>query len=159
MKTVNSSFNKFILHEKNHLRVRQSNTDALQRVQYKACPRQKNGYDCGIIAVASTLHLAERITLTSKSFSQTHATKARSELAKAYATAGALMTSSVFRDCFPLLCGRSIVDAMGLEVINTHMDGLTRPAAASFRRSTRSTNPTLFVGDGVSAPTALTLKC
>ena len=128
-------------------------------MQYKACPRQKNGFDYGIFAVASTLHLAERITLTSKSFSQTHVTKARFELAKTYATAGALMTSSVFRDCFPLLRGRSIVDAMGFEVINTLVDGLTRPAAASFRRSTRSTNSTLFVGDGVSASTALTLKC
>ena len=159
VKTVNSFFNKFILHEKKHLRVRQSNTDALRQVHYKAGPRQKNNYDCGIFAVASTLHLAERITLTSKSFSQSHVTKARSELAKTYATAGALMTSSLFRDCFPMLRGRSIVDAMGLEVINTHVDALTRPAAASFRRSTRSTNPTLFVGDGVSASTALTLKC
>ena len=59
VKTVNSCFNKFILHEKKHLRVRQSNTDALRQVQYKACPLQKNGYDCGIFAVASTLHLAE----------------------------------------------------------------------------------------------------
>ena len=70
------------------------------------------------------------------------------------------MTGSVFRDCFPLLPrGRSIVDAMGFEVINTRVDGLTRPAAASFRCSTRSSNPTWFVGDGVSASTALTLKC
>ena len=35
---------------------------------------------------------------------------------------------------------------------------MTRPAAASFRRSTRSSNPTLFEGDGASALTALTLK-
>ena len=68
VKTMNSFFNKFILHEKKHLRVRQSNTDALRRVQYKAGPRQKNGYDGGIFAVASTLHLAERITLTSNRF-------------------------------------------------------------------------------------------
>ena len=65
VKAVNSFFNKFILYERKHLRVRQSNTDALRRVQYKACPRQKNGYDCGIFAAASTLHLAERISLTS----------------------------------------------------------------------------------------------
>jgi ribosomal protein L32 len=161
VKTVNLFFNRFILHDKKYRSVRQSNTDALQRVHYKACPMQKNGYDCGIFAVASTLHLAERITLTSTSFSQSQVTKARSELAKTYATAGALMTSSVFRDCFPLLRGRTIVDAMGFEVINTSVatsvDG--KAAAAFFRRSTRSTNPTLFVGDGVSASTALTLKC
>ena len=51
------------------------------------------------------------------------------------------MTSSVFRDCFPLLRGRSIIDVMGFEVINTRVDGLTRPAAASFRRSTRLSGP------------------
>ena len=61
--------------------------------------------------MAATLHLAERTSsLTSKSFSQTHVTKARSELAKTFAKSGALMTSSVFRDCFPLLRGHSIVE-------------------------------------------------
>ena len=92
-------------------------------------------------------------------FSQTHVTKARSELVQTFAKSGALMTSSVFRDCFPLLRGRNIVYATGFEVINTRVDGLTRPAAASFRHRTRSCNPTLFEGDGASALTALTLKC
>ena len=130
-------FNKFILHEKKYQRVGQSDTDVLQRAHYKACPLQRNGFDCGIFAVGATLHLAERISLTSKSFSQTHVTKARSELAKTFAKSGALMASSVSRDCFPLLRGRSIVDhAMGFEVI-TRVDGLTRPAAAYFRCSTK----------------------
>ena len=90
---------------------------------------QNNGYDCGIFAVATTLHLAEhQIPLTSRSFLQSHISKkARSELAKRLCSETAVMTSAVFQDCFPLLRGRSIVDAAGVEIDNDGVDAATRP--------------------------------
>ena len=137
VKMVNLFFNNFILHEKKYLSLRQSDTEVLKRVHYKDCPSQENGHDCGIFAVATVLHLAEHIPLTSKSFLQTHVTKARLELAKTLCSDTTLMTSAVFRDHFPLLCGRSIVDATGVEVINNrHVDGSSKPTASQ-RRSTR----------------------
>ncbi|KAI2509096.1 MULE transposase domain [Fragilaria crotonensis] len=128
VKTVNLFFNKFILHEKKYLSLQQSDTAVLKRVHYKDCPSQKNGHDCGIFAVASVLHLAEHIPLTSTSFSQTHVTNA------------------------------SIVDAAGVEVINNrHVDGSSKPTASQ-RRSTRSTNPILSEdGIGLSSSTAIDL--
>ena len=159
VKKVNLFFNKHILHGKEYLSLQQSDTDLLQRVQYKGCPIQKNGHDCGIFAVAAILHLAERIPLTSKSFSQTHVTKARLELAKTLCSDSALsMTSAVFRDHFPLLCGRSILHATGVEVINNRgVDGSAKPTAPP-RRSTRSTNPILSdEGNGLSRSTAIAL--
>jgi hypothetical protein len=73
-----------------------SDADLLRRVQYKDSPLQKNGCDCGIFAVATTLHLAERIPLTSHWFSQTHVTKASSELAKTLCSKSAGMESAIF---------------------------------------------------------------
>ena len=160
MKKVNLFFNKYILHGKEYyLSLQQSDTDLLQRVQYKDCPIQKNGHDCGIFAVAAILHLAEQIPLTSKSFSQTHVTKARFELAKTLCSDSALsMTSAVFQDHFPLLCDRSILHDTGVEVINNRgVDGSAKPTAPP-RRSTRSTNPILSdEGNGLSRSTAIAL--
>jgi len=147
VKKVNLFFNKYILHEKKYHSLQQADTDLIRRVQYKDSPMQNNGYDCGIFAVAATLHLAERIPLTLQSFSQTHVTKARSELAKTLCSKTAVMESAIFRDCFPLLRGRSIVDTMGVEVINNRaVDGSAKPME-SHHRSTWSTNPMLSQGN------------
>jgi hypothetical protein len=116
-------------------------------VQDKDSPLQNNGCDCGIFAVATTLHLADRIPLTSHLFLQTHVTKARSELVKTLCSKCAGMESAIFRDCFPLLCGRSIYDATGVEVIDHRVDDSAK-ATESHRRSTRSTNPMLSEGTG-----------
>ena len=138
--------------------------------QFRDCPQQTNCYDCGIFAVAVSLHLIEGIPLTSTSFSQNDVTKARSALAKIFCSGTALMTSAVFRDFFPLLCGRNIIDSTGVEVINTRVARVaasstqdctdvevinTRAAASSkplpsHGRSTRSTNPTLSEGLALS---------
>ncbi len=112
-------FNKYILHKRKYLYIQESDADLLRHKQYKDSPLQNNGCDCGIFAVGATLHLAERIPLTSRSFLQTHVTKAWSELAKILCSKSAVMESAIFRDCFPLLRGRSIVDASGVEVIIT----------------------------------------
>jgi Ulp1 family protease len=80
VKKMNFFFKTFVLHDKASLR--QSDTDVIQLAQYKACPMQLNGYDCGIFAVATVLHLLERIDLSSRSLTQVHVTKARSLLAK-----------------------------------------------------------------------------
>ena len=53
VKKVNLFFNKHILHKNQYLSLQQSDTDLLQRVQYKDCPIQKNGHNCGIFAVAA----------------------------------------------------------------------------------------------------------
>jgi hypothetical protein len=74
VKKVNLFFNKYILHERKYLSIQQSDADLLRRVQYEDSPLQNNGCDCGIFAVATTLHLAERIPLTSHLFLQTHVT-------------------------------------------------------------------------------------
>ena len=91
------------------------------RVHYMGCPLQLNGSDCGIFAVATVLHLVERIDFTSTSFTQADVTKARSLLAKTLRSDVFLLRSSVLRDCFPLLRGRHIVDATGVEVIRNHL--------------------------------------
>jgi hypothetical protein len=67
------------------------------------------------------------------------------------------MTSAVFRDCFPLLCGRSIVDAAGVEIVNNGVNASTRPTLPHRRSTPRSTNPILLEGDGLSSSTVITL--
>ncbi len=57
VKKVNFFFNFYILHEPQYQRLHQSNNALLRRVRYRDCPRQENGYDCGIFAVAVVLHL------------------------------------------------------------------------------------------------------
>jgi Ulp1 family protease len=96
VKKVNLFFNKYILHERKYRSIQQSDADLLRRVQYKDSPLQNNGCDCGIFAVATTLHLAEQIPLTSHSFLQTHVTKARSELAKTLCSKSAGMERAIF---------------------------------------------------------------
>ena len=66
------------------------------------------------------------------------------------------MISAVFQDCFPLLCVRRIDDAAGVEIVNNGEDASTRPTLPH-RRSTRSTNPILLKGDGLSSSTAIAL--
>ncbi len=156
VKKVNLFFNKYILHERKYLSIQQSDADLLRRVQYKDSPLQNDGCDCGIFAVVTTLHLAERIPLTSHSFSQTNVTKARSELAKTLCSKSAGMESAIFRDCFSLRRRRSIVDATGVEVIDHCADGFAK-AMESHRRSTRSTNPMLSEGNAQSSSTAITV--
>jgi hypothetical protein len=100
---VNLFFSKRILHKKNYLSLRQLDNDMNRQVQYKDSPLQNNGCDCGSFAVATSLHLAEHIPLTTKSFSETHITESGSELAKTLCSESAVMASAVFRDCFILL--------------------------------------------------------
>ena len=82
MKKVNLLISTCILRKKKYQSLQQSANNLIRREQCKDSPSQNNGCDCGIFAVATTLHLAERIPSTSRSFSQSHITKARSELAK-----------------------------------------------------------------------------
>jgi hypothetical protein len=67
------------------------------------------------------------------------------------------MESAIFRDCFPLLRGRSNYDATGVELIDHRVDGGSAKATESHRRSTRSTNPMLSEGNGQSSSTAITV--
>jgi hypothetical protein len=69
------------------------------------------------------------------------------------------MESAIIRDCCPLLRGTSIVeedDATGVEVIDHRVDGSAK-ATKAHRRSTRSTNPMLLEGIGLSSSTAITV--
>jgi Ulp1 family protease len=120
VKKVNFFFKFYILHDDKYQDLRQTDANLLCRVQYQDCPEQKNGFDCGIFAVAIVLHLAEQIDLKRDTFSQVDVTKARSQLAKALGSKSAFMTSDVFRNCFPCLCGRNIIESTGVEVI-THV--------------------------------------
>ncbi len=98
VKKVNYFFNAFVLHETKYASIQQSDADVVRRVQYKDCPPQRNGYDCGIFAVAMVLHLAEQIEITDDTFSQANVTQARAQLAETFASEVALMTSDVFRN-------------------------------------------------------------
>ena len=88
----------------------------LSRTRYKDCPRQMNGHDCGIFAVAVVLHLSECLPLNTDTFSQGGVTKARFLLAKAFASRSSLMegTCDGFQSCFPHL---SIAKANDLEIM------------------------------------------
>ena len=105
----------------------------MQLVQYKDCPSQRNGYNCGICAVAMVLHLAEWIDITDDKFSQANATQARARLAETFASDDALMTSNIFQDCFPYLLDNSIMEEMGLELMVF--------VPAEHKRCARSTDP------------------
>lgn len=86
VKKVNSFFKTFIIHDRKYFNLHQSDSNVVGIVQYRDCPLQRNGYDCGIFAVACTLHLAERIPLNSGTFSQEDVTTARLHAARALST-------------------------------------------------------------------------
>jgi hypothetical protein len=152
VKNVNLFFNTFVLHDETYAGLRQTDLNVIPRVQYKHCPRQENGFDCGIFAVACILHLAERQTLQMDTFSQANVTKARSELANAFASTSAVMkrTGHQFRNCFPNLRRESIISDSDIEII-TPLHSMILSS-----RSTRS-HPALFQGDGASHNSAITL--
>ena len=88
------------------------------------------------------LHLAEQIDVTDDTFSQANVTQARAQLAETFASDNALMTSDIFRDCFPYLLGNSIMEEMGL--------GLMVCLPAEHKRRTRSTDPIGYDEDVVT---------
>ena len=103
---VNFFFKFCVLHEAKYQRLHQSDADLLQRAEYKDCPWQDNGYDCGIFTVAEVLHLLEQRVVDEKAFKQSHVTEARKQLATALINVKSpsrLHTCDVFRNCFPLL--------------------------------------------------------
>jgi hypothetical protein len=94
-------------------------------------------------------HLAERKPLNIHTFSQNDVTKARSELAQAFAPTSAFIPRNVFRNCFPMLRGESTIDSNGVEII-TPVQSITRNT-----RNTRS-HPIAFLGDGKSGLSVIT---
>ena len=106
-------FNTFILHDENHISLHEDWNDVLKRTMYMNCPRQDNGYDCGIFSVACILHLLEHSQLDDASFSQTDITKARSLLAVAFSSNASMNTNDLgrqFRECFRMLRHQSVFD-------------------------------------------------
>ena len=89
-------------------------------VHYKECPHQTNGHNCRKFAVAIVLHLTEQIVLHMDSFSQDDVSKAKSQLAEVFTSRSGVMTSNIFRNCFPSLCDGSIIESTGEEVL-THV--------------------------------------
>ena len=145
---VHLFFKTYVLHEEKYARLRQTDANVLRRVQGKDCPAQHDGYICGIFAVAVVFHLAERKPLIMHSFSQNDVTKARSELAQAFAPTSAIIPRNVFRNCFPMLCGESTIDLSGAEIITP---------VHSIIRNTCNTRSIAFLGDSKSGLTAITL--
>ena len=96
VKKVNYFFNAFVLHEKKYASIRQSDTDVVQLVQYKDSPSQKNGYDCGIFAVAMVLHLAKQTDITDDTLSQANITQARARLAETFASDDAFIYRNIY---------------------------------------------------------------
>jgi hypothetical protein len=111
----------FILHARKHEDLRQTDEALLQNVQYQDCPRQLNGYDCGLFAVGVILHLVEGKDIGTETFTQEHITNLRSELVTVFASddgAASETTSRVVRSCFPQLNGSSILDSFGVEIVS-----------------------------------------
>ena len=142
-------FNTYVLHEAKYARLQQTDANVLRRVQYGDCPAQHDGYNNGIFAIAVVFHLAERKPLNIHTFSQNDVTKARSELAQAFAPTSAFIPRNVFRNCFPMLRGESTIDSNGVEII-TPVHSITRNT-----RNTRS-HPIAFLGDGKSGLSVIT---
>jgi Ulp1 family protease len=74
---VNLFFNTYLIHEDKFSRLQQTDANLLCCVDYKECPLQTNGHDCGIFAVAIALHFAKQIELHRDLFLQADVTKAR----------------------------------------------------------------------------------
>jgi Ulp1 family protease len=83
VKKVNFFFKLCVLHEAKYRRIHQSDADLLQRAEYKDCPRQDNGYDCGIVTVAVVLYVLEQRVDDEMAFNQSRVTEARKQLATA----------------------------------------------------------------------------
>ena len=136
VKKVNTFFKNFILHEDKYQHLHRTDAQLLHRVQYKDCPPQANGYDCGIFAVAVVLHLLERKPVDTTTFSQSNVTEARKELGKAL-TRGPkskqrrIEASKVFRNCFHFLAQRVISEGMIINIPTDDNLGMTTTATAS----------------------------
>ena len=78
-------------------------------------------------------------------------------MADVFSSRSGVMTSNVFRNCFPYLCGGIIIESMGVKVVTSVTD-YVKENARTFRHncSTRS-NSIMYDGDGVTAETAITL--
>jgi hypothetical protein len=127
------------------------------RVQYKEFPEQNNVIDCGIFAVAIVLHLSERLEVKRDSFSQADVINARSNLAEAFCLESAVMTSDVFKNCFPHLCDRSIMESTGAEVISRATATLPKKSAPFRYNIIKRSYPFVYDGDGATPQPAIAL--
>ena len=108
---VNTFVNNFVLHLPEHHHLQQSDGAVLRTVFYQSCPEQRNGFDCGLFAVAVCLHLAERKPVDPNSFAQCNVTEARRLLSQCLGVNTVIdvdneeleTTRTYFRGCFPLL--------------------------------------------------------
>jgi hypothetical protein len=157
VRQVNHFFNTYLIHEEKYAPLRQTDATLLCRVQYKECPEQNNGFDCGIFAVAILLHLSEQLEVKRDSFSLADVTRARSNLAEAFCLKSAVMTSDVFRNCFPCLCGRSIMESTGVEVVTCATATLPKKSAPLMYNIRTRSNPIVYDGDGATPQTAIAL--
>ena len=117
---VNSFFNSYILHDSKYQDLQQSDVALLRRVEYRDCPRQLNGYDCGIFAVAVVLHLLDRKLVDTTAFTQSDVTEGRNHLARALNARSHVIpdtTSKHFRNCFPLLA--ETIECTDVDVISS----------------------------------------
>jgi hypothetical protein len=120
LKECNFFICHFILQARKHEDLRQTDEALLQKVEYRDCPRQLNGFDCGLFAVGIILHLVEGKDIGTETFTQQHITNLRSEFFASDNGAASGTTSQVVRSCFPQLNGSSILDSFGaVEVMST----------------------------------------
>ena len=136
---VNSFMKHFVLHQDVHHHLHQSDAAVLRTVMYESCPKQQNGYDCGIFAVAVCLHLSERRLVNTTVFEQNDATLARILLGKCFTGENMLLdidnaTSRHFRGCFPLLSGGQRLHYIGASTgsaVTVHYIGANNDSALS----------------------------
>ncbi|KAI2505724.1 hypothetical protein MHU86_8686 [Fragilaria crotonensis] len=120
VKEVNYFVRFYILQEEEHEHLRLTDEALFKRVEYGECPRQFNGFDCGLFAVGIVLHLVEGKVITMETFTQQDITGLRAKLTAVFGGEGTGLgtTSQVVRACFPKLNGSSILDTFGVEVLD-----------------------------------------
>ena len=134
MKDINFFVHSFILHNKEHEHLRDTDEALIRRVQYGGCPIQENGFECSLFVVGIVLHIIEGKHINTEILTQQHITNLRSSLSKVFAGDGTELgtTIQIVCECFrPQLHGHSILDSFGLE-------GVSREPKKKFRLSSDS---------------------
>ena len=78
----------------------------MELIQVQPCPQQMNAVDCGLFAVAISVHILEGVQIQKDAFNQTHITKFQQMLLsllnqkkKEVSQCDALAISPAFRSC------------------------------------------------------------
>jgi hypothetical protein len=153
---VNVFLCHFVLHRDAHQHLHRPSIEVFEKVRYHSCPAQRNGIDCGLFCVGIVLHILDRKTVDSNTFTYHNVTELSFKLSTHFTQDDnepnhQPTTSQVVRDCFPKLQGTSIVSEYGVEDVtplSIRTDVST--TATTITTRTRSTTRALAVASIVN---------